>query len=645
MIRFKLVARAVLFLMCWPFSQVLAQVLPGDLTTLSMEALMNVEVMSASKKPERYFDAAAAMYVITPEDIRRSGVTNIPDALRMVPGVSVQKVNSHAWDISARGFNASVFANKMLVLIDGRAVYTPLYGGVFWDSQDVVLEDIERIEVIRGPGGTLWGANAVNGVINIITKKAKDTQGTLISTGGGNEERAFSTVRYGSKYKDWYYRAYAKYFDRDEGFRVTGTANDEWEMARGGFRAEKDQLNFQGDFYQGQLGQRTSLTSFTSPFTAIIDKPNYVQGANLLTQYEEDDWLIKGYWDMTDRDFQSFSERRNVIDTEYNRRIHATENQEMVWGAGYRLQLEDIRSTDTISFDSPAQLDQLFSVFAQDEIKMLEDKLRFIVGSKLEHNIYTTFEVEPNVRLSYDLTSKSMVWAAASRAVRTPARLEIDGAITSYSSTSGFTRTQGNSDLSSEKMLGYELGYRNQLRENILVDLAVYTNHYDDIITYTRGGTVTDRGQSVFLIPTVNGIDGDVHGIELSSDVKLQEWWKIKGSYTFSKMNLGTHTDISNLGLETALEESLPRHIAYFRSSFDLPQQFQLDSTIRYSDSITNGRVPSSTQLDLNLTKTLHQWEIAIVGQNLLRPHYRESVLSSSTQIDRSFLAKVTRRF
>lgn len=624
-----------------------AGALQNDLTQLSLEDLMNLEVYSATKKPQKMFGTAAAIYVITPEDIRRSGATNIPELLRMVPGVSVHKVNSHAWDISARGFNNSIFANKMLVLIDGRSVYTPLFAGVFWDVQDVVLEDIERIEVIRGPGGTLWGANAVNGVINVITKKAKDTQGTLVSVGGGSEERAFSTIRYGGhSQQDWDYRVYTKYFDRAGGYRSTGTANDEWEIARGGFKAEKEKLTLQGDFYDGAVGQRTNIFSYTAPHSYIIDKPVHVQGANLLSRYEEDDWSLQGYWDMTKRNLHTLGEQRNVFDLEYNRKMSILSNQELNWGLGYRLNMEDINNTNTASIDTPSEADQIFSFFVQDEAKFMEDKLALIFGSKVEHNIYTNLEVQPNARVSYDVNENNMVWAAASRAVRTPSRFEEDGrVIASFVSPSTFNETGRNRDLSSERLDAYEIGYRTQPISNVFIDLALFNNHYDRIITFIPGPTQSVNGLTVNTFPAVNGVSGDVHGAEVSSEIQMREWWKLKGAYTFTKMNLQTDTDITNIGLETALEQAVPRHAFYLRSSFDLPSQFELDTILRYSDSVFNNRVPDMIELDINLTKRIQEWEIALVGQNLLRSHHREAVLTTASQTERGGYLKVTRRF
>lgn len=629
---------------------VAAQSYADDLTELSLEDLMNIEVYSASKMPERFFDTAAAVYVITPEDIRRSGVTTIPELLRMVPGLNVQQINSHSWDISARGFNGSVFANKLLVIMDGRAVYSPLFGGVLWELQDTVLEDIDRIEVIRGPGGSLWGANAVNGVINIITKKAKDTQGGLFVAGAGTEERGFSTLRYGAKAKDWHYRTYVKYFNRDEGFRTTGTANDQWQMARTGFRGEKDEWTVQGDYYQGYLGQRVTVTSFTSPFTSINGKTSDVQGGNFLTRYQDDHQTVQGYWQATDQSSPTYKELRNIFDLEYTRHQEFASNQEVVWGAGYRLNLEKMDNSTTLTINKPERTDQVFSLFAQDTISLIEEKLKFTLGTKLEHNTYTDFEVEPNARLSYKINDKNLVWGAVSRAIRTPSRLETD--VITHSGANAptqFTSLVGSRALSSEEMRGFELGYRTEPMKNMFFDLSVFADHYEDLTTFIQGALVTENGFPVQQFNYVNGMEAESYGLELAGDIKLREWWRLKGAYTFSKMNVMANSDVPDIGIEEFLQNAVPRHNAYVRSSFDLPHGFDLDVTLRYMDSFQNGSIPSNTQMDINLIKTFNkEWELAFIGQNLFRDHHRESfggVSTTTTQIERSAYVKVTHKF
>ncbi len=622
-----------------------AQSYKDDLTAVRLEDLMNMQVYSASKKPESILDTAAAMTVITSEDIRRSGATSIPEVLRMVPDVYVQKTDSNSWDVSARGFTGSIYANKLLVMIDGRSVYSPLYGGVFWDVQNVVMEDIERIEVIRGPGGTLWGANAVNGVINIITKKAKNTPGTLISTGGGTEEKFFGNVRYGGHEEktDWYYRGYGKYFSRDDGYRVDGQDYDDWDMAQGGFRAEKDKLTVQGDIYHGNIGQRVTLVDFALPSITPLNEHADAKGWNLLSRYEDEDWSLQGYWDRTERNSALYRETRDRMDVEYKRILSVTARQEIVWGMGSRLDLEDMGQTNEVVIRNPGT-DYQMNFFIQDEIKAMEDKLKFILGSKLEYNIYTHFEVQPNVRALYHITEKNQIWASASRAVRTPTRIQEDSQITGISGGS-YYRIVGNHDLSSEALASYELGYRTQPNKNMFFDLTAYANHYDDLITFTTGNPVSLNGISVPTYPTVNGMQGQVHGVSISGDIAVKSWWKIKTYYSLAKMTLHTEPDIVNLHIDNQLESALPTQTAYLRSSFTLPRGFELDTTVRYTDSYNNNAVPSATELDIVVGKTIMDWRVSVVGQNLIHDHHKESSTALATEVERAGYVKLTREF
>lgn len=638
---------AVLFLL--QAGEVLAQnTINSDLTQLSLQDLMNVPVYSASKREEPFFNTPAATYVITSEDIRRSGAMSIPELLRMVPGLSVQQINSHSWDVSARGFNGSILNNKLLVLIDGRAVYTPLYGGVFWEFQDTLFEDIDRIEVIRGPGGTLWGANAVNGVINIITKKAKETQGGYMEAGGGTHDKVFTGLRYGAKSGDWFYRTYVKYFDKGEGYRTSGTARDEWDEERGGFKAENQNWTVQGDYYQANIGERTLVSSFSPPYNVINDKSPIGTGGNLLTRYNQEDWFLQTYWQITDLKVPTIEELRNMFDMEFNRHTSLTVNQTLTWGMEYRLNLEDYRNSSTITINAPPEADQLFSTFIQDEIKM-GDKLKFIIGTKLEHNVYTHIEVEPNARISYDFNERNMVWAAASRAIRTPSRLETSGqTLSALAAPTAFTSIVGNSELSSEKMRSYEIGYRTRPNDYLYFDVASFADHYDHLVTLIQGAPFIENGFPVVPFNYVNGLTGEIYGVEVAADLQLRQWWKLKAAYTYSKSNITPDPGVHDIIVEHLLENSVAPHIFFLRSSFDLPYGYSLDATLRYMDSFQNGNIPSNTEMDINIGKTIKNWRWSIVGENLFRDHHKESyagISSATTQVPRSVYMKVSRKF
>ncbi len=373
--------------------------LTDDLTELSLEELMDIEITSVSKKPERLADAAAAIFVITQEDIRRSGVTSIPEALRMVPGINVARIDSNKWAITSRGFNGR-FANKLLVLIDGRIVYAPSFSGVYWEVQDTLMEDVDRIEVIRGPGATLWGANAVNGVINIITKSVADTQGGLVAMGAGTKERGFGGVRYGTDMGEATYgRFYAKGFKRDEFVHTTGDdAGDDWDMLRGGFRVDsllydRDPVTVQGDIYHGNINQTLNLSILSAPYSDILEDKSKVSGWNLLTRWQHtlsptSDLTLQAYYDRTDRDDAVYGEIRNTFDIDLQHQFAAYERHEVIWGLGYRYVHDDIstNSSNTLILDPDSSSDELFSAFVQDKITVIEDYLWLTIGSKFEHN-------------------------------------------------------------------------------------------------------------------------------------------------------------------------------------------------------------------------------------------------------------------
>lgn len=410
-----------------------------DIKGTSLIELMNMKITSVSKTEERLSDAPAAVYVITHDDIRRSGVTSIPEALRLAPGVHVAREGAHSWAISIRGFNSDI-TNKLLVLIDGRSVYSPLFAGVFWDVQDTLLEDVERIEVISGPGGTLWGANAVNGVINIITRSAQDTLGGFAEFGGGNQEQGFAGLRYGGKLgEDAAVRGYLKTFSRDSFRRADGErAIDDWQMNQGGFRldwqqSEADLFTVQGDIYSGKEDGmfRDDFILGTVPGPDFKDQSD-VAGGNLLGRWERQlsetsDFQLQAYYDYSKREIPgTYDEARDTFDIDFQHHFKLGRRNDILWGLGYRWTRDDIDNTTFATFTPDSRSDETFSAFLQDKIDLWDEKLFLTLGSKFEHNDYTGFEYQPNARLSWLPTERQTLWAAVSRAVRTPARLNTD---------------------------------------------------------------------------------------------------------------------------------------------------------------------------------------------------------------------------
>src|SRR5690242_13757068 len=406
-----------------------------DISRMSLEELMNVEVTSVAKRPQRVADAAAAVFVITQEDIRRSGAASIPEALRMVPGLQVARIDENKWAIGSRGFNGR-FDNKLLVLIDGRSVYTPLFSGVYWNVQDVMLEDVDRIEVIRGPGATLWGANAVDGVINIITKPAKATQSGILTAEVGTEERTAEGARYGGKIgNSSYYRIYTKYFDWQPSYDATGKrANDGWDAVRGGFRMDiqptgPNSLTLQGDLYQSNYNETLTIPSLNPPYSNTFPNDGDYKGGNLLGRWNHSftrsSTSLQVYFDNTNVvDNSLFTDHENVYDIDFQHDIHVGESQELVWGLGYRSIQDSNGSSFTVSLQpNHSNLNQ-FSSFLQDEISLFNRRLNVTIGSKFEHNDFTGFEVQPNIRFLANISKNQSVWVAVSRAVRTPALTE-----------------------------------------------------------------------------------------------------------------------------------------------------------------------------------------------------------------------------
>lgn len=642
-----------------------------DLTELSLEDLLNVEVTSVTKQAQPLAQTAAAIFVLSQEDIRRSGATSIPDALRMVPGLQVARLDSNKWAISSRGFNGR-FANKLLVLIDGRTVYTPLFSGVYWDVQDTMMEDIDRIEVIRGPGAALWGANAVNGVINVITKKTKDTQGGLLVGGAGTEERGFTGIRYGTKLSDrTHMRAYGKFFARDDQATATGDpATDPWHQARGGMRIDHstsagDLLTLQGDFYQGEYRERVTSPTLTSPFSSTSDLKGQVTGGNLLGRWTHaisptSSFTLQMYYDRSERGTPQLGEKRDIADIDFQHHLAVSTQHHLVWGLGYRFTNDQLTNSQTIQFTPLSRVLNLWSGFAQDEITLVPKTVTLTLGSKIEHNDLSGLVVQPNGRLRWTPTDRQTVWASVARAVRTPSRAEDDIRITqttaSPSAATGglpaLATLVGNRGYGNEKTLAYELGYRNQLSSRLSADIAAFYNNYKGLRT-TEPGTAslaTTPAPLHLAVPfdATNRLRAETYGIEASVEWHPLDWWRIQPSYTYLYTHLYTdHTTDPTAG---DAKGQNPAHQVSMRSLMSLPHNIELDLWGRYVDRLTVARVPSYVTMDVRIGwKPTKQLELSLVGQNLLdkrRPEFSEPILSSMpTDVQRGAYGKVTWRF
>lgn len=626
---------------------------PEDYFDMSIEELMEVKVTSASKKEEKLFETAAAIYVITQEDIRRSGATCIPEALRMVPGIEVAKVDNSKWAITSRGFNY-LYAEKLLVLIDGRSVYTPLFAGVYWDVQDLLLEDVERIEVIRGPGGTLWGVNAVNGIINIITKSAKDTQGNLLSGGGGSEEKGFSNVRLGGKLgENIYYRIYSKYLNRDEGKgTIYGGAADDSEKFRTGFRldydrSERDLVTVQGDFYNGNSGRKTVEASLTAPFMIYFDETVNVRGGNVLTRWtrqysETSDTVLQFYYDRTQRSYKILSEERDTFDLDFQHHFQLGDHQDIVWGLGYRYTGDNTDGSFTMSFNPSSRDDDLYSAFIQDEIAIVPDLLKFIVGTKFEDNDYTGFEYQPTARLLWTPDERSTVWTAFTRAVQVPSRSYTDRHSNYLVINPALVFSlSGNDDLKSQELMSYELGYRIKPKDNLLFDITGFYNEYDHLYSLENNPTAFTKIYD-------NRIDGETYGTEVSAHWQVRPDWKLTAGYSF--LRILTHLKDASTDTSKTLRNELssPRNMFNLRSYFDLPGDFEFDTALYYVDNVPYHDIPSYIRLDARLGWHISKnMELSAVVQNLLDKHHPEFEDNSvvPVEIQRGFLVELNYRF
>jgi iron complex outermembrane recepter protein len=646
------------------------QASPQDLTQLKLEDLMNMEVTSVSKKEQKISEAASAVFVITSEDIARSGANNIPDLLRMVPGVDVAQINSSKWAISIRGFNGQ-YSNKLLVLVDGRTVYSPMLSGVFWDAQDVLLDNIDRIEVIRGPGATVWGANAVNGVINIITKKASDTQGAFATAGGGSYEHGFGAARYGGRIGGaTSYRLFADGFDRNHfpaPFGLNG--NDDWEMVHGGFRVDtsasaQDSITVEGDANSGNAGEvASSVVSISPPINGLLDLRDRYSGWDLLSRWNHtasahSETSLQVYFDRNTRSDTTYGFGVNTFDLDFQHHIGWGTRQDFVWGLGYRVSSDDTLATLRISFTPASRTTQLFSSFVQDEITILPERLYLSLGTKLEHNDYTGFGLEPSGRIAWTPNARNTLWAAVSQAQRTPARSDT-GILVNLAALSGpnnipmLVGYTGNPNEKAERETSVETGYRARLSSSVSLDSTIFFNHYGDLVSVEPGSPLFDADPTPHLVVLsrfANLLYGETHGFETLVDWKVTRRWTLSPSYSFLTMHL--HREASSDDLTTApeTEGSVPTHQAQLRSQVNLPRHLQWNAAANFVGSLPALAVPSYTRLDSNMTwQAGERFSISLVGQNLLHDRHLEYTgPDSSVQSDlikRSVYAKVTWRF
>ncbi len=671
-VRKVLLIPTVTALISLPIPRVMAaEAQERGLTDLSIQELMNIEVTSVSKKAQKLSEAPAAIFVITNEDIRRSGARNVPEALRLAPGVDVAAIGGGRYAVSIRGFTGR-FSNKLLVLIDGRSIYTPIFSGVVWEAQGPVLEDIERIEIIRGPGAAIWGANAVNGVINIITKHATDTQGILASTGTGTEDRDFATLRYGNHVSaNTSYRIYGKTEARGESDDAAGNpGNDGSHSSRAGFRVDNEQddghLSVQGEAFNFAAGDRIFFPHFTSPYDSTLrDSQQRNSGGDLLGRWDKtlsatQDVSLQTYFDFSTFAIENFSAFQvKVVDFEFEHRIRAGDRNDVTWGLSYRSMGYRADGTETNSFDPTSRDLRVAGGFAQDEIRLTPEALRLTFGVKAEHDTYSGTQFMPDMSLLWNVDATNQIWTAVSRAVRTPSVAERDATY----STNGVTPPSSSSPLpvafvavptgfGTERLIAFEIGYRSEIADNLSLDLTSFVHHYRGLSAYEVTGTpgpASSGGVPYIKVPFTiyNGLSGEEIGIEAAGNWRVNDWWRLQVSYSRMRIKFGDEVGDGSIGAS-------PRGILSLRSSMDLVAGTHFDLWLRHvgdrrtQTALGSTDVPQYTTLDSTLSwKLPYQLELSLVGKDLLDSRHPEfisniGVSSEPLTVERSAYIKLT---
>lgn len=637
-----------------------------QLLAMSLAELANVEVTSVSKTSEKANEAAAAVFVITNEDMKRSGATTLPEALRMVPGVHVAQAGSHDWAVSVRGFN-SQFANKLLVLIDGRTVYNPMFSGTFWEVQDTLLEDIDRIEVIRGPGAAQWGANAVNGVISIITKSAMDTQGGFATASRGINVRSDSGVRYGIKVaNDSYARVYAKYSDHGPQRNVgSGHSNDDWQKRQAGFRSDStlshiDSLTIQGDVYDAQERLTLNLPSLSPPYLLVTPGETLASGGNVLARWTrkaslESTATTQLYVDKTRHANGYVHYNTTTADIDFQHIWTGWEGHEVVWGTGYRLIEDHEGATPVFELLPMNRRDSVYSAFLQDKITLHADDLFLTLGSKFEHNDYTGFEIQPSARLSWLISDQQMAWGSVSRAVH-PANRFTDnaqmmvGVVPPGVPSNPFgvpirLQVQGNQSLDAEALTAYELGYRIRPTRFVSLDIAAFYNDYHHLFYGTNGTGVLAGGGTYYLQPiyAANSNSANSKGFEISAKLDATKNWQISSSYSYLDLVMDKKFD------PAFSFSNNPKHQFSARSTYLFPSNTEMTNTLYYVSGLAPAGIPGYYRFDVKLShEIMTGMQASLVGQNLLRPQHKEFpgfLYQDPVEIGRSVYGNITWKF
>ena len=617
----------------------------SSLKQMTLEQLGNLQVTTASKAPEAIWKTAAAIYVITREAIRRSGATTIPEALRLAPGVEVARIDTDKWSIGIRGFGSRL-NRDVLVLIDGRTVYTTLLAGTYWETQDTVMEDIDRIEVIRGPGATIWGPNAVNGVINVITRKASETQGTLVEVRGGDLEQGTVVVRHGGKRGNVSYRAYAKAFNRGPQYHPDGRNFDDWQGLQGGFRMDwakssNEEFGLQGDIYGQSFGESVVATTYAAPYSQVIDKDARLTGGNIMGRWkksfsEGNDLQLQVYYDRANRHEPNVADIRDTFDLDFVDRIQLFPRNQIAWGFGARFSHgNNPIVVSGLTFTPQQRTDRLLSAFLQDDIALIENKLSLSLGTKFLETNFSPLQLQPTVRLMFTPTEKQTWWTAFTHAIRTPSDAERNFNLAGFIGFNPdglpfFARFNANPFFRSEEMNGYELGYRQLVHDKLFIDVSGFYNHYGNLFSEDITGPIsieTNPGPPHYLLPAEfgNGLVGTTAGGEIAPEWQVTDYWRLRGSYSFLEMHIKKGQNSLDVGTAPSIQGSSPQHQASFQSGFDLHRGVSLDLVYRYVSALPALEVKSYSTADVSLAWQMNEhFRLSAFGQNLLQPHHPE---------------------
>ena len=617
-----------------------------DLASMSLEQLMNVTVSSVSRRDEKFKDASAAIYVITAQDIAHSNATSLPELLREVPGIHVARIDASNWAISSRGFNG-IFNNKMLVMIDGRTVYTPLFGGVFWNVQDTMLEDIERIEVIRGPGSSSWGINAVNGVINIMTKNASQTVGSLITTSISNEGEVIS-ARNGQKIDaNSNIRFYGK-GRSTESFDTVGYENGDqrqngfngYGIGQTGFRYDQknqnDSTTIQGDWYAGntQLGSR--IPEYTPPFFEDTKETAAVSGGNILARHTlnySNGSSLEGsvFFDRTNRNDQILKEGVSTYEGSLQYSLAKNDGHQFSFGSGFRLTDLGLTPHTALTIIDPNHTLQNVNAFMQDQYS-LTDSLSLTAGLKFEHNDMVGTLWLPTLRSSWDISSTSTIWAAYSRAARVPSvadnEIAIGQGLTQISPTQVVdTQIYPNKSFQSEEMNGYEAGLRMQPLHSVSTDTSLYFNRFSNLQSYEMSSVSFDPAVSPLpFIPftSMNGGEASVYGLETSLTYDISKTIQLKGWYSLSITHTSDSGDQSGTSVSRN-QQLFPVNQAFLKLNYKLSDKWDVSTSARYVDSVAEFSIPSYIAGGAKITyRPVENLDLSLGIENLFAPNHLE---------------------